>query len=146
MDIKDVDFKTYMRQKLDEEAAAIAAAPQVQPSEAPMSGAASIIAQYVKNGDLKEGFKNLAQDLVQAIVDYAKNQVVSEDQFDSIDAKAKYENFEVLQAKRVLTTNLSPMTNLLLKAKAAKKIPTTSKISRVKVKKTMVLLRNLKPV
>ena len=93
MDIKDVDFKTYMRQKLDEEAAALTAAPQVQPSEAPMSGAASIIAQYVKNGDLKEGFKNLAQDLVQAIVDYAKNQVVSEDQFDSIDAKAKYENF-----------------------------------------------------
>ena len=93
MDIKDVDFKTYMRQKLDEEAPALTAAPQVQPSEAPMSGAASIIAQYVKNGDLKEGFKNLAQDLVQAIVDYAKNQVVSEDQFDSIDAKAKYENF-----------------------------------------------------
>lgn len=91
MDIKDVDFKTYMRQKLDEEAA-LAAAPQA-PAEAPMSGAASIIAQYVKNGDLKEGFKNLAQDLVQAIVDYAKNQVVSEDQFDSIDAKAKYENF-----------------------------------------------------
>ena len=92
MDLKDVDFKTYMRQKLDEEAA-LAAAPQAQPAAAPMSGAASMIAQYVKNGDLKEGFKNLAQDLVQAIVDYAKNQVVSEDQFDSIDAKAKYENF-----------------------------------------------------
>lgn len=92
MDLKDVDFKTYMRQKLDEEAA-LAAAPQAQPAAAPMGGAASMIAQYVKNGDLKEGFKNLAQDLVQAIVDYAKNQVVSEDQFDSIDAKAKYENF-----------------------------------------------------
>ena len=35
MDLKDVDFKTYMRQKLDEEAA-LAAAPQAQPAAAPV--------------------------------------------------------------------------------------------------------------
>lgn len=92
-----MDFKEYYHKKLDEEFAAEEAArseaEQSYTTQAMGSNAQSLINQYVKNGDLKDGFKNLGQDLAKAIVDYAKTQLVNDEMFDSVDAKSKFENF-----------------------------------------------------
>lgn len=109
-----MDFKEYYHKKLDEEFAAEEAArseaEQSYTTQAMGSNTQSLINQYVKNGDLKDGFKNLGQDLAKAIVDYAKTQLVNDEMFDSVDAKSKFENF--VDQKIGLTAG-STLTDLL---------------------------------
>ena len=97
MDAKELNFKEYLenKRKMDEELQM-----QQQKSEAEQSlqtqamngSAESLIARYVGRGDLKAGLAQLGQDLGNAIVNYALNTFVTDDMFDSQDAKAKYQN------------------------------------------------------
>lgn len=109
-----MDFKEYYHKKLDEEFAAEEAArseaEQSYTTQAMGSNTQSLINQYVKNGDLKDGFKNLGQDLVKAIVDYAKTQLVNDEMFSSVDSQQKYMNF--IDQKIGLTAG-STLTDLL---------------------------------
>lgn len=109
-----MDFKEYYHKKLDEEFAAEEAArseaEQSYTTQAMGSNTQSLINQYVKNGDLKDGFKNLGQDLAKAIVDYAKTQLVNDEMFSSVDSQQKYMNF--IDQKIGLTAG-STLTDLL---------------------------------
>ena len=97
MDAKELNFKEYLenKRKMDEELQM-----QQQKSEAEQSlqtqamngSAESLINRYVGRGDLKAGLAQLGQDLGAAIVNYALNTFVTDDMFDSQDAKAKYQN------------------------------------------------------
>jgi len=98
MDSKDINFKEYLenKRKMDEELQM----QQQQKSEAEQSlqtqamngSAESLINRYVGRGDLKAGLAQLGQDLGNAIVNYALKTFVTDDMFDSQDAKAKYQN------------------------------------------------------
>ena len=91
MDAKELNFKEYLenKKKMDEELQM-----QQQKSEAEQSlqtqamncSVESLIVRYV--GRLAQ----LGQDLGNAIVNYALNTFVTDDMFDSQDAKAKYQN------------------------------------------------------
>lgn len=97
MDAKELNFKEYLenKKKMDEELQM-----QQQKSEAEQSlqtqamngSVESLITRYVGRGDLKAGLAKLGQDLGNAIVNYALNTFVTDDMFDSQDAKAKYQN------------------------------------------------------
>lgn len=97
MDAKELNFKEYLenKKKMDEELQM-----QQQKSEAEQSlqtqgmncSVESLIVRYVGRGDLKAGLAQLGQDLGNAIVNYALNTFVTDDMFDSQDAKAKYQN------------------------------------------------------
>ena len=97
MDAKELNFKEYLenKKKMDEELQM-----QQQKSEAEQSlqtqamncSVESLIVHYVGRGDLKAGLAQLGQDLGNAIVNYALNTFVTDDMFDSQDAKAKYQN------------------------------------------------------
>ena len=97
MDAKELNFKEYLenKRKMDEELQM-----QQQKSDAEQSlqtqamngSAESLINRYVGRGDLKAGLAQLGQDLGAAIVNYALNTFVTDDMFDSQDAKAKYQN------------------------------------------------------
>lgn len=92
-----MDFKEYYHKKLDEEL-------QVQQSAAEASYASTtggeydantlktIVAKYVRDGDIKDGLKKLAADLGAAIYEYAINDYVNDEMFDSADSKTKYVN------------------------------------------------------
>lgn len=100
MDSKDINFKEYLenKRKMDEELQL--QQQQQQKSEAEQSlqtqamngSAESLINRYVGRGDLKAGLAQLGQDLGNAIVNYALKTFVTDDMFDSQDAKAKYQN------------------------------------------------------
>ena len=97
MDAKELNFKEYLenKKKMDEELQM-----QQQKSEAEQSlqtqamncSVESLIVRYVSRSDLKAGLAQLGQDLGNAIVNYALNTFVTDDMFDSQDAKAKYQN------------------------------------------------------
>lgn len=97
MDVKELNFKEYLenKKKMDEELQM-----QQQKSEAEQSlqtqamncSVESLIVRYVGRSDLKAGLAQLGQDLGNAIVNYALNTFVTDDMFDSQDAKAKYQN------------------------------------------------------
>lgn len=96
MDAKDINFKEYLenKKKMDEELEMQqkSAAEQSLQTQAMNGSAESLLAKYVGNGDIKEGFKQLAADLGNAIFNYAVNTYVNDDMFDSADSKAKYIN------------------------------------------------------
>ena len=97
MDAKELNFKEYLenKKKMDEELQM-----QQQKSEAEQSlqtqamncSVESLIVRYVGHSDLKTGLAQLGQNLGNAIVNYALNTFVTDDMFDSQDAKAKYQN------------------------------------------------------
>ena len=97
MDDKELNFKEYLenKKKMDEELQM-----QQQKSEAEQSlqtqamncSVESLIVRAVGRSDLKAGLAQLGQDLGNAIVNYALNTFVTDDMFDSQDAKAKYQN------------------------------------------------------
>lgn len=97
MDAKELNFKEYLenKKKMDEELQM-----QQQKSEAEQSlqtqamncSVESLIVHYVGRSDLKTGLAQLGQNLGNAIVNYALNTFVTDDMFDSQDAKAKYQN------------------------------------------------------
>lgn len=93
-----MDFKEYYHKKLDEEL-------EMQRSEAEksfeannvgaydQSGLDAVVARYLRNGDIKEGLKKLAQDLGAAIYNYSiSDGYIPDDIFDSADSKQKYMN------------------------------------------------------
>lgn len=93
-----MDFKEYYHKKLDEEF-------DLQRSEAEksyetehvgaydQSGLDTIVARYLRGGDIKEGLKKLAQDLGEAIYNYSISETyIPDDIFDSADSKQKYMN------------------------------------------------------
>lgn len=110
-----MDFKEYYHKKLDEEL-------QAQQSTAEQSYAAAtggeydsnalkgIVSKYVRNGDLKDGMRKLAQDLGTAIYEYAINEYVNDDMFNSVDDKAKYVN---VITQKIQQTSCSTLVDLL---------------------------------
>ena len=89
-----MDFKEYYHKKLDEEIelGQKSAAEASYQTQAMNSSAESLVNKYIGSSDIKEGMKQLAVDLGNAIYNYAVNTYVTDEMFDSADAKNKYIN------------------------------------------------------
>jgi hypothetical protein len=89
-----MDFKEYYHKKLDEEIelGQKSAAEASYQTQAMNSSAESLVNKYIGSSDIKEGMKQLAVDLGNAIYNYAINTYVTDEMFDSADAKNKYIN------------------------------------------------------
>lgn len=89
-----MDFKEYYHKKLDEEIelGQKSAAEASYQTQAMNSSAESLVNKYIGSSDIKEGMKQLAVDLGNAIYNYAINTYVNDEMFDSADAKNKYIN------------------------------------------------------
>lgn len=89
-----MDFKEYYHKKLDEEIelGQKSAAEASYQTQAMNSSAESLVNKYIGSSDIKEGMKQLAVDLGNAIYSYAINTYVTDEMFDSADAKNKYIN------------------------------------------------------
>ena len=89
-----MDFKEYYHKKLDEEMelGQKSAAEASYQTQAMNSSAESLVNKYIGSAEIKEGMKQLAVDLGNAIFNYAINTYVTDEMFDSADAKNKYVN------------------------------------------------------
>ena len=106
-----MDFKEFYHKKLDEELEMQqkSAAEQSLQTQAMNGSVESLLAKYVGTGDLKAGLGQLAQDLGNAIFNYAINTYVNDDMFDSVDAKTKYINIITQKIQQNATGTLTDL-------------------------------------
>lgn len=95
-----MDFKEYYHSRLNEDGTLMnepldADAPKQEPVaqksvSAPSQGGTGILMPYVNNTTLKQGLRQLGEDIGMAIVEYATKQAVQQTDFKSVDDYTKY--------------------------------------------------------
>lgn len=102
-----MDFKEYYHKKLDEELEMQKQSAAEQSFAANNTGAYdtngldALVARYLRGGDIKEGLKKLAQDLGEAVYNYAVSDTyIPDDIFDSADSKQTYVNLMTQKIKQ----------------------------------------------
>ena len=106
-----MDFKDYYHKKLDEEAMAQqqSLAGQSLESQATNGSVESLVSKYIGSGEIKDGLKQLGLDIGEAITNYALNTYVTDDMFDSVDAKSKYVNIITQKIQQQATSTLAEL-------------------------------------
>lgn len=95
-----MDFKEYYHSRLNEDGTLMnepldADAPKQEPVAqksvaTPSQGGTGILMPYVNNTTLKQGLRQLGEDIGMAIVEYATKQAVQQTDFKSVDDYTKY--------------------------------------------------------